>query len=121
MKSEEKVELAEALRILEKWQISTDRFCKILELSNVSVTDSRSIEIDTPLTSSQLEKVQLFIEINRILNRVFDNPENADDFMGFLNHNDYFDGRTPTSIIETGNIEDIRVVFIRIKALGSPF
>ena len=103
--------LAEAIGILSKWGLGFDRSYKILGISNQSES----------MCQECAEKAYVLTQIDKVLNQLFDNPENANAFMSLQNHNGFFTGHTPIGIIEKGNIIDVQEVYTRINAIMSPW
>ncbi len=69
------------------------------------------------LSDDQLERVSYLLNIHQALRIVFSNPANVSGFMGLKNHNDYFAGRTPLEIINSGKFGDLYEVARRVDAL----
>lgn len=113
--------LAEATKILSKWNLSIDQCYRILKTPNPSESKHPEQEVKAYLNESHIEQIQLLIQIDKALHQLLDNPENASAFMCLPNHNNYFDGRTPIGIIEEGETTDTREVLTRIKSIMSPW
>lgn len=107
------------VNILDKWGCSITQ--KLAILSVPRSTYHRYIKSDTAvsLNSDQLERLSYLANIHQALRLVFSNPDNVYGFMGMVNNNPYFNGRTPLSIISTGNFGSLYEVFKRIDSMRS--
>ena len=74
--------------------------------------------VDTArLSGDQVERISYILNIHAALRIVFDNPENVYGFMSMPNNNSYFNGRTPLTVISTGNFGALYETFKRVDAL----
>ena len=89
----------------------------ILKLSQSSYHKSKATPETTKLSDDQLERVSYILNMHQALRIVFSNPVNISDFMGMKNNNDYFAGRSPLEIIESGKFGDLYEVARRVDAL----
>lgn len=103
--------------ILASWGCSATQSQQILKLSKSSYHKFKSNPHSANLTDDQLERVSYLLNIHQALRIVFSNPKNVTDFMSMPNHNDFFAGRTPLSIIESGKFGDLYEVARRVDAL----
>lgn len=103
--------------ILMSWGCSTSQAQHILKLSKSSYHKFKTHPSSANLTDDQLERVSYLLNIHQALRIVFSNPENVSGFMKMPNHNDFFAGRSPLSIIESGKFGDLYEVAKRIDAL----
>ena len=103
--------------ILSSWKCSAAQTQQILKLSKSSYHRFKKDTSTTHLTDDQLERVSYLLNIHQALRSVFSHPQNVTDFMSMPNHNDYFAGRTPLAIIESGKFGDLYEVAKRIDAL----
>ena len=108
-----------AVNILDKWGCSVQQRLAILSISKS--TYHRYVKDDgaVSLNSDQLERLSYLANIHQALRLVFSNPDNVYGFMGMVNNNPYFNGRTPLSIISTGNFGALYEVFKRIDSMRS--
>ncbi|MCE0493070.1 MbcA/ParS/Xre antitoxin family protein [Vibrio salinus] len=104
-------------KILSSWGCSTQQNQKILKLSKSSYHKYKAKPETTKLSDDQLERVSYILNMHQALRIVFSNPANVRGFMTMKNHNDYFAGRTPVEIIESGKFADLYEVARRIDAL----
>ncbi|MBR9898088.1 MAG: hypothetical protein GYB16_17170 [Gammaproteobacteria bacterium] len=103
--------LSRALEVLNGWGCSVSQQCSILGVSNNSLVGShKSIPISLKLSSQQSERVGFINSIDEAIRAQFKNPENVREFMTMVNKNSPFNGRSPISLIEGGNIEQLREV-----------
>ena len=103
--------LSRALEVLNRWGCSVSQQCSILGVSNNSLVGShKSIPISLKLSSQQTERVGFVNSIDEAIRAQFKNPENVREFMTMVNKNSPFNGRSPISLIEGGNIEQLREV-----------
>ena len=107
------------VNILDKWGCSVPQKLAILSLPRS--TYHRYVKNDdaVSLSSDQLERLSYLANIHHALRLVFSNPDNVYGFMGMVNNNSYFNGRTPLSIISTGNFGSLYEVFKRIDSMRS--
>ena len=104
MNSSESAQKNKAKKILAKWQATQEQVEAILP----SYSDENIL----------VERYSLLIEIDQDICILFNNPENINGFMAMTNNNPYFSGRRPLDIIAEGDIETIKAVSKRIKALS---
>lgn len=111
--------LRAALRILEKWQASSEQACQILRISRSTYTRARQAEPTRAmaLDLDQLERISFVLNIHAALRVIFDNPENVYGFPSLENHNPFFNGRSPLAIMAQGDMVSLYEVFRRIDAL----
>ena len=103
--------------ILEKWGCSSVEKQAILQLKKSSYHRYQKDNNSASLSSDQLERISYLANIHDSLRSVFSNPENVYSFMKMKNENAYFNGRTPLSIINSGNFGALYEVFKRIDAM----
>ncbi|KGJ86987.1 arsenate reductase/protein-tyrosine-phosphatase family protein [Colwellia psychrerythraea] len=97
--------------LLEKWGCTTIQKLAIL---GVNKTDYHRFQTDpsaVSLNTEQLERLSYVARIHQSLKVTFSNPKNVYGFMSMKNNNSFFNGRTPLSIIATGNFDDFYDVF----------
>lgn len=104
-------------KILSSWGCSAVQVQQILKLSKSSYHKFKANPESTKLSDDQLERVSYILNMHQALRIVFSNPANITGFMGMKNHNDYFAGRTPLEIIQSGKFGDLYEVARRIDAL----
>jgi mannose/fructose/N-acetylgalactosamine-specific phosphotransferase system component IID len=98
--------LRAAVAILEKWQASIDQACRILRISR-----------STHVRADQMQRISFVLNIHAALRLVFDNPENVYGFPAMVNHNEFFNGRTPLEIMAQGDMISLYETFRRIDVL----
>lgn len=111
--------LRAALKILDKWQASSDQACKILRISRSTYTRARQDDADwsVSLDQDQMHRVSFVLNIHGALRTVFDNPENVYGFASMSNDNEFFNGRKPLDIMAQGDMVSLYETFRRIDAL----
>ncbi|HBV76408.1 MULTISPECIES: antitoxin Xre-like helix-turn-helix domain-containing protein [Vibrio] len=108
-----------ANQIMDGWGCSTKDKQKIMRIAPSTYHKFKVNPETISLDSDQLERLSYIVNIHASLRIVFDNPENVKGFMALENHNPYFNGRTPLSIIRDGKFSHIYEVFCRIDSLRS--
>ncbi|EGQ7832117.1 TPA: DUF2384 domain-containing protein [Vibrio vulnificus] len=106
-----------AEKILSSWGCSAQQSQNILKLSKSSYHKFKANPETTKLSDDQLERVSYILNMHQALRIVFSNPANVSGFMSMKNNNDYFAGRTPLEVIESGKFSDLYEVARRIDAL----
>jgi len=64
-----------------------------------------------------MQRISFMLNIHAALRTVFDNPDNVYGFPSKVNHNDFFNGRTPLEILSQGDMISLYETFRRINAL----
>ncbi len=108
-----------ALNILEKWKCSAEQKQHILGLTRSTFFKYQSNCDSAKLTHDQIERISYVLNIHQTLGMVFSNPENRYGFMKMVNHNPYFNGKTPLELIASGSFGVLYEVFKRIDAMRS--
>lgn len=103
--------------ILSSWGCTAQQSQSILKISSTSYHKFKANPEKTNLSDDQLERVSYLLNIHQALRIVFSNPANVSGFMTLKNNNDYFAGRTPLEIINSGKFCDLYEVAKRIDAL----
>ncbi len=103
--------------ILSSWGCTAQQSQNILKISSTSYHKFKANPEKTNLSDDQLERVSYLLNIHQALRIVFSNPANVSGFMSMNNNNDYFAGRTPLEIINSGKFGDLYEVARRIDAL----
>ena len=57
------------------------------------------------------------LNIHAALRMIFDNPDNLYGFVNMVNHNPFFNGRTPLAIMGTGDFAALYETYKRIDSL----
>nr|WP_295710747.1 antitoxin Xre-like helix-turn-helix domain-containing protein [uncultured Halomonas sp.] len=110
--------LRAAVRILDKWRASCEQGEAILRVSHSTYARARRSDLaEIKLDSDQLTRVSYVLNIHAALRMLFDNPENLYGFVNMMNHNPYFNGRTPLEIMESGDFAALYETFKRIDSL----
>jgi uncharacterized protein (DUF2384 family) len=105
--------------ILDKWESSAAQKQAILGIPRSSFHRYQKDPSTVSLSSDQLERLSYIANIHQALRIVFSNPENVYGFMSMTNHNPYFNGKSPLSIISTGNFGALYEVFKRVDSMRS--
>lgn len=100
--------------ILENWSCSPAEKQAILGISKSAFYRYVKDPSTVTLSQDQLERISYLTNIHQALRLVFSNPDNIYGFMKMVNNNPYFNGRTPLSIIATGNFGALYEVSQRI-------
>ncbi|WP_404341809.1 antitoxin Xre-like helix-turn-helix domain-containing protein [Vreelandella venusta] len=112
------VGLKAAVRILEKWRASGEQGEAILRVSHSTYARARRGDlVDIKLDSDQLTRISYVLNIHATLRMIFDNPDNLYGFVNLVNHNPYFNGRTPLDIMGTGDFAALYETYKRIDSL----
>ncbi|MFB9147556.1 antitoxin Xre-like helix-turn-helix domain-containing protein [Halomonas alkalicola] len=110
--------LKTAVRILDRWGASGEQGEAILRVSHSTYARARRGDLaEIKLDRDQLTRISYLLNIHAALRILFDNPANRYGFMAMANHNPYFNGRTPLSLIGGGDIAALYETFKRIDAL----
>lgn len=110
--------LKAAVRILDKWQASGEQGEAILRVSHSTYARARRGDLaEIKLDSDQLTRISYLLNIHAALRMIFENPENLYGFVNLVNHNPYFNGRTPLEIMGSGDFAALYETFKRIDSL----
>ena len=110
--------LKAAVRILDKWSASGEQGESILRVTHSTYARARRGDIaEIKLDSDQLTRISYLLNIHASLRVIFDNPENLYGFVNMINHNPYFNGRTPLEIMGSGDFAALYETFKRIDSL----
>ncbi|WP_343212276.1 antitoxin Xre-like helix-turn-helix domain-containing protein [Alteromonas sp. CNT1-28] len=108
------------IKILNHWGCTTSQKASILGLSEFTL-HKLILDAESPdLTTEQLERLSYIVNIHMALKSTFSNIENVYGFMSMKNHNEFFSGRSPLSIIfeKSSSIHSLREVYRRIESIG---
>ncbi len=111
--------LRTALRILDKWDASSEQACRILRISRSTYTRAKQTgsEWSVGLDMDQMHRISFVLNIHAALRTVFDNPDNVYGFPAMANGNEFFNGRKPLDIMAQGDIVSLYETFRRVDAL----
>ena len=109
--------LKTAINILDQWGCSPEQEWAILGMKKSSYYKHRENAESARITGDQLERISYILNIHAALRVIFDNPENLYGFMSMENHNPFFNGESPLTIIATGNFGSLYEVYKRIDTL----
>lgn len=109
--------LRTAVRIMERWGATQDEIARTLRVSRSSVTRSKGKLESIGLDDDQLDRISFVLNIHAALRTVFNNPENVEGFMAMVNHNEFFNGRTPLAVITGGSFVALYETHRRIDSL----
>lgn len=110
--------LKAAVRILDKWRASGEQGEAILRVSHSTYARARRGDLtEIKLDSDQLTRISYLLNIHASLRVIFDNPENLYGFVNMINHNPYFNGRTPLEIMGSGDFAALYETFKRVDSL----
>ena len=118
-KSQCVVGLQTAVTIFEKWNATADQACRALRISRSTYTRAkqRDPQWSVSLDADQMQRISFVLNIHAALRTVFDNPDNVYCFTSKINHNDFFNGRSPLDILSQGDMISLYETFRRINAL----
>ena len=105
------------LNIIEKWGCSEPQKQTILGVSKGTFAQYHSEPTNIELTGDQLERISYLANIHSSLRLIFSNPKNVYGFMNMENNNPYFNGRSPLSLICSGNFGILYEVYKRIDSM----
>ena len=106
--------------ILNKWGCSTCQKAAILGITEKDVETYHNEKNSPSLTHEQVKRLSYILNVHFSLKSMFSNPENIDGFMTMENNNPYFNGRTPLSLIETGELVALSELALRLNNIGRP-
>lgn len=110
--------LRTAVAILDKWGATGEQGEAILRVSHSTYARARRGDItEIKLDSDQLTRISYLLNIHASLRVIFDNPENLYGFVNMVNHNPYFNGRTPLEIMGSGDFAALYETFKRVDSL----
>ena len=104
--------------IFDKWGISSNQKNSILGMTEADFTAYQSDSESSPLTNEQIERLSYILNIHFELKMIFSNPENIYGCMNMNNNNPNFKGKTPISLIETGDLIALQNVFLEVKSIS---
>jgi hypothetical protein len=109
--------LKAVMNILDKWGCSPEQAQAILRLPRATFYRYRSNPDKANLDADQLRRLSYLLNIHQALRIVFENTHNVYKFMSMKNHNPFFNGRSPLSVIETGDFGALYETYKRIDTL----
>ncbi|WP_100644050.1 antitoxin Xre-like helix-turn-helix domain-containing protein [Alteromonas facilis] len=105
-----------AINVLRKWNATPAQMSSILGVSTATINRVKRKEI-VRLSRDQADRASYVLNIHASLRTVFENPKNIYGFVNMENHNPFFNGRTPLSLMVEGSMANLYEVFKRINAL----
>jgi len=107
-----------AAAILKKWECSYAAGQNILRVSHSVYSKAVTNKLNrVKLDRDQLTRAALVASIHSALRRLLSNPDNVYGFMSMINHNAYFNGRTPLSLISSGDLINLSNVHAHIDGM----
>lgn len=104
-----------ARTILQKWGVPAAVQSRILRVSRQSLAKAdKGVRLDR----DQLTRISLILNIHAALRLQFSNPDNTYGFMGMQNNNEFFNGRSPLEVIESGDIIALYETFKHLQAVS---
>lgn len=100
--------------ILDKWGCSTLQKIAILGMTEASFAIYQHDIGSCSFTNEHQERLSHILNIHLVLSSMFSNPKNIYGFMKMENNNPYFKGKTPFSLIETGDLAALSEVSLRV-------
>ena len=116
-KDADTIALRTAANILDKWKASSKQASKILRVSPTTIFRAKSKTRDVSLDEDQMMRVSLILNMHSALGIIFENPVNVYGFVNMKNNNEFFNGRSPMEVIETGSLINLYETFKRIDGL----
>ena len=111
------VGLKVAIKILKNWGCSNEQMQSILSVSRAALFKYKDAPQTARLTQDQIQRISYILNIHAALRVIFSNQDNVNNFMSLKNHNPYFEGATPLSLIDTGSFAALYEVFKRIDCM----
>ncbi|MCL1077281.1 hypothetical protein L2734_03655 [Parashewanella spongiae] len=96
-----------AFKILKSWECNDQQIQKILSLDDTSFLIFKANPEKAELTNEQFTRISYLLNMHSVLRSLFNNPTNTTDFMRMINDNEFFEGRAPLDVIDSGEIEDL--------------
>lgn len=115
--SPELVAVRTAMKIMDKWGCSPEQQQNILQLPKATFYKYKGDANKASLSKDQLTRISYLLNIHAALRIVFSNPENVYGFMKMSNHNSFFNGSSPLSLIEDGDFGRLYEVAKRVDVL----
>lgn len=106
-----------AMKIMDKWGCTPEQQQNILQLPRATYYKYKGEADKANLSKDQLTRISYLLNIHAALRIVFSNPENVYGFMKMTNHNRFFNGAAPLSLIENGDFGGLYEVAKRVDAL----
>ncbi|WP_442908884.1 antitoxin Xre-like helix-turn-helix domain-containing protein [Halopseudomonas sp.] len=104
-----------ARTIMQKWGVPAAVQSRILRVSRQSLAKAdKGVRLDR----DQLTRISLILNIHAALRLQFSNPDNTYGFMGMQNNNEFFNGRSPLEVIESGDIIALYETFKHLQAVS---
>ena len=91
--------------ILEKWRCSKAQKSVILDIDPQRYEQFSARSADCELNDEQLERISHIANIHAALRTLFSNPENVNGFMSLKNSNAFFNGKSPLTLVESGDTQ----------------
>ena len=104
--------------ILDRWECTNEQKLAIMGISESVLIQYLQGETSVVLSTDQLQRLHFIDAIDAALRATFTTPKNIYGFMRLHNNNAFFDGRTPLSIISSGDILSLQEVFTRINNIS---
>ena len=108
------------LRILGKWQASTEERIQLLGLKEDEFKATcQAVKSDKPIILGEETHLRLacILEIHQSLRIAFSNPENIYGFMKMANNNPFFAGRTPMEAAMQEGLKGLCETLKRLEAM----
>lgn len=107
-----------ANRIAVRWGCSPKQRSSIFAIRESDLRVLKQENYHFPISETQAVRISFVLNIHASLRTIFLNNENVYGYISMHNHNHFFGGCTPLSIIETGKLEDIEKVATHIIGLA---
>jgi hypothetical protein len=106
-----------AFSILSKWGCTDTQIKSVLSSPDCLLNNDQNESHGAVFTKDQLERIEHVFNIDGYLKIVFDNPVNIYGFMGMLNENSPFLGKSPIELICSDEADGLRRAHDHIKHL----
>lgn len=117
-KIEHRAALRLGLRILGKWGCSFRQMQIILGVDE-GLISKKKMDLFS-LSENQLRRISYVANIHAALRIIFNNKSNIYGFMSMPNNNEYFLGRAPLTVIESGDINDLKETLEQVNLIITP-
>ncbi|CAK2681550.1 DUF2384 domain-containing protein [Vibrio crassostreae] len=104
-----------SLKILDKWGANSVQIALILNIAS----DANNPRNSGGISSEQAIRISHILNIHAALRILFTNEENVYGFMTMENSSAFFGGRTPLSLIESGDLEALEQVAMQLTSLSN--
>ncbi|KZY33999.1 hypothetical protein A3754_19565 [Alcanivorax sp. HI0083] len=109
--------LRAVLKLLEHWQCSEKEKMALLGVGRSTLHKYQSQPDSARVSQDLLERLSYLLNIHQALRTLFGNKENVYGFVRMANHNAFFNGATPMSIMGSGRVASLYEVHRQLDSL----